>query len=143
MHGTNTSGVVWLTCPESENFTGGIRYEPCDEGLCRWVIENSGICPGEFSFVDIGCGKGRALILASQYHFRNLLGVEYSAHLCQAAEENVRHCGIENCRITCPDATAFSYPSTSTFAFFTILFQTSNYSTGCWTEYGVPRAIIS
>lgn len=118
VHGTNTSGVVWLTCPQSTNFPGGIRYEPCQELLCEWAIENADISPEEFCFVDIGCGKGRALIIASQYHFQEIIGVEYSASLSRIAEKNLRRCGIQNSRIACIDATEFTYPSANTFAFF-------------------------
>jgi SAM-dependent methyltransferase len=118
VRGTNTSGVVWLTCPQSTNFTGGIRYEPCQELLCEWAIEHADISPEEFCFVDIGCGKGRALIIASQYHFKEIIGVEYSASLSRLAEKNLKRCGIHNYRIACMDATEFTYPSVNTFAFF-------------------------
>ena len=89
-HGTDTSGVVWLTCPKSTHFAGGIRYEPCDESLCEWAIKNADISPEEFSFIDIGCGKGRPLIIASRFGFKRLVGVEYSRRLSRAAEKNLR-----------------------------------------------------
>lgn len=43
----------------------------------------------EFSFIDIGSGKGRTLLLASEYSFRRIVGVELLAELHRAAEENV------------------------------------------------------
>lgn len=41
-------------------------------------------------FIDIGCGKGRALLLAATRPFKKIIGVEHSAELCKVAIENVR-----------------------------------------------------
>ncbi len=82
-HGTNTSGITWWTNPRSDNFASGIRYQPCPPELCRMAIERSGVDPKEFCFLDIGSGKGRALIIASEYGFKDLVGVDYSAKLCR------------------------------------------------------------
>lgn len=41
-----------------------------------------------FSFVDLGCGKGRALLVASQFPFLQILGVELAADLVPIAEAN-------------------------------------------------------
>jgi SAM-dependent methyltransferase len=43
----------------------------------------------QFSFVDLGSGKGRALLLASGYPFREVIGVELSAELDRVARENI------------------------------------------------------
>ena len=40
-------------------------------------------------FVDIGSGKGRVLLIASQHGFRKVVGVELSAELCAIARKNV------------------------------------------------------
>ena len=42
-----------------------------------------------FSFVDLGCGKGRALLLASRYPFRAILGVELDPVLAATAQANL------------------------------------------------------
>src|ERR1700733_6367017 len=42
-----------------------------------------------FSFVDVGSGKGRALLLAMDYPFREILGVELSPELDRIARANV------------------------------------------------------
>ena len=44
--------------------------------------------PAEYSFIDIGCGKGRALAVASKAGFRRVIGVELSPELCRIAEAN-------------------------------------------------------
>ena len=42
-----------------------------------------------FSFIDIGSGKGRALILAGRLGFREAIGVEFSSNLHRIAEKNL------------------------------------------------------
>ncbi len=115
--GVETSGVVWLTNLRNKNFVHGIRYEPCSPLKCRWAIENSGIDPKEFSFVDIGSGKGRALIVASEYVFAKVAGVEYSSKLCKIAAANLQKLGI-SAQVVCRDAVDFNFPDTDIFVFF-------------------------
>ena len=40
-------------------------------------------------FVDLGCGKGRVLIVAAEYPFRRLTGIEHSSFVCAAARQNI------------------------------------------------------
>ena len=115
--GVETSGVVWLTNLRNKNFVHGIRYEPCSPVKCRWAIENSGIHPREFSFIDIGSGKGRALIVASKYGFAGLSGVEYSSKLCKIATANFEKLGIP-AQVVCRDAVDFKFPDEDIFVFF-------------------------
>ena len=42
-----------------------------------------------FTFVDVGSGKGRALLLASDYPFREIIGVELSPDLDRVARSNI------------------------------------------------------
>jgi hypothetical protein len=43
-----------------------------------------------FAFVDMGSGKGRALLVASEFPFAKIVGIELSAQLHRIASENVR-----------------------------------------------------
>jgi len=40
-------------------------------------------------FLDIGCGKGRALCVAAHYGFNKVTGVDLSKELCKQAENNL------------------------------------------------------
>lgn len=70
-----------------------------------------------FTFVDLGSGKGRALLMASMYPFERVLGVEVQPELHRIALRNLaafrdpaqrcRH--IESC---CRDAREFDFPET-------------------------------
>jgi SAM-dependent methyltransferase len=42
----------------------------------------------QYAFVDLGCGKGRALIVASEFSFARLVGVEISVNLAEIARRN-------------------------------------------------------
>jgi SAM-dependent methyltransferase len=44
----------------------------------------------EDTFIDYGCGKGRALLMATDWGFKRIIGVELSDTLCEVAEENKR-----------------------------------------------------
>jgi len=40
-------------------------------------------------FLDIGCGKGRAMCVAAYYGFNKVSGIDFSKELCKKAMENV------------------------------------------------------
>src|SRR5258708_30940051 len=42
-----------------------------------------------YSFVDVGAGKGRALLLAAELPFRKVIGVELSEELASIAQKNI------------------------------------------------------
>ena len=75
----------------------------------------------QFTFIDIGAGKGRALLLASEFAFRRIIGIELLPELVEVARENVRelerrgiHSGIE---VVCEDATNFVFPAEAAVVF--------------------------
>ena len=45
--------------------------------------------PVETVFVDIGSGKGRILLVASEFGFMEVRGIEFSSNLCAIAEQNI------------------------------------------------------
>lgn len=45
--------------------------------------------PEAFTFVDLGCGKGRVLTLAAEKGFRRVIGIEVHPALAAIARENV------------------------------------------------------
>jgi SAM-dependent methyltransferase len=53
-----------------------------------------------FTFVDLGCGMGRTLIIASEFNFRAILGVEKAPELCDLARTN-----LQSVRSRFPDRT--------------------------------------
>jgi SAM-dependent methyltransferase len=91
-YGVDTSGLVW-----GVDLKTGSRSD-------AWNTAYYGIGPSVFhhvmaqtpeslhrsaTFIDLGCGKGRAVLLASQYPFVQVVGVEIAPQLQQIAIENV------------------------------------------------------
>jgi SAM-dependent methyltransferase len=65
-------------------------YQPTDPLAFRQMIAALPISFSDFTFVDLGSGKGRTLLLASEFPFRQVIGVEILPELHHAAEENIR-----------------------------------------------------
>ena len=91
-HGTETTERVSredLTgiLPELREHAG--EYAPTDPSLLGRIIRKSGVDPTAFTFVDLGCGKGRALIAAQDHGFRSVVGVEADEALYQTARQNL------------------------------------------------------
>jgi SAM-dependent methyltransferase len=94
-------------------------YQPTDPSTFREMMAALPIDFHEFTFIDIGSGKGRTLLMASEYPFRKILGVELIAELHRAAAENIaayqaqtssaRGMAIES---VCMDAREFVFPDT-------------------------------
>jgi len=80
-----------------------------------WLDDDSHAGIENYSFVDLGCGKGRAVLMASEFGFREAVGVELHASLAAVAKTNVAAwtaAGRAVCpvRIVCRDATEFVFP---------------------------------
>jgi SAM-dependent methyltransferase len=45
--------------------------------------------PSDAEFIDLGCGKGRVLIVAAEYPFRSITGIDLSRYACDRARRNV------------------------------------------------------
>jgi SAM-dependent methyltransferase len=97
-YGTDTSGYVGPEelvkgrANDAHNYgysaiAPSVFYEACR----RWresLPEVSGRVEA-YTFVDLGTGKGRPLLLASELPFRRIVGVELSEELARIAQENV------------------------------------------------------
>lgn len=69
------------------------EYLPTNPQLFRRMMRRSGVEPGDFTFIDLGCGKGRVLIEAAAYRFKAIVGVEADRALFQAAKDNLARFG--------------------------------------------------
>jgi SAM-dependent methyltransferase len=69
----------------------------------------------EFIFFDVGAGKGRALLMAADYPFRRVLGLELLPGLNHIAQENLRRykSPAQRCfhiESLCADGCTFLFP---------------------------------
>ena len=94
-------------------------YQPTDAGLFHEMIgalaANPGVDFRQLVFIDLGSGKGRALLMASDYPFRRIVGVELLPALNVAAKENIARYRSESQKCfaiesVCADATEFVLP---------------------------------
>lgn len=95
----------------------GFDYMPSrPHGARRAIAALPLTSPADYTFVDLGSGKGRVLFLAAEYPFRRILGVEFASELHRAAEKNIqgyryfrRQCNnIESLNM---DASEFEFPN--------------------------------
>ena len=85
---------------QSQNWIEGINYIPIAPAVFNCVLSCLDIPWEEYTFIDYGSGKGRALLLASEYPFKRIIGLEFSSDLHQAAETNIHlyHSRSQKCR---------------------------------------------
>jgi SAM-dependent methyltransferase len=67
----------------------GIAPSRFQQAMAWWQATDGALAVEETPFLDIGCGKGRAMMLASELGFREVVGVELNADLVRIAEENL------------------------------------------------------
>jgi SAM-dependent methyltransferase len=70
----------------------------------------------DFTFIDIGSGKGRALLMAAPYGFKKIIGVELMPEWHRVAEENIRRFRAKGALAAsiesrCMDARDFEFPA--------------------------------
>src|SRR5215471_11844719 len=89
-------------------------YQPTEKALFHEMMDElrrrTSINFAEFTFIDLGSGKGRVLLMASDYPFRRIVGVELLAALHHIAEQNIEqyHSDSQRCfalESVCADAT--------------------------------------
>ena len=96
-YGVETSGLIFgeqLDTPDPQAYWA-TAYYGVSPSVFSAALERLGPAlpdPGwpAYTFVDIGCGKGRAMMLATAHPFRAVTGVELSPTLCATARENLK-----------------------------------------------------
>lgn len=88
----------------------------------RWRSSRPAKDMEEFTFVDVGAGMGRAVLLASELPFKAVVGVELHPGLARIARKNRslwREAGRERtpASIVCGDAIEFRWPAGPCVAF--------------------------
>jgi SAM-dependent methyltransferase len=88
-YGTDTMRFVELEKLElNSSFRDkGNDYIPTRSKHLRKIFK-MGMFSEESSFVDLGSGKGRTLLIASEY-FKKVKGIEFSEELCEIAKKNI------------------------------------------------------
>jgi SAM-dependent methyltransferase len=89
-HGVDTGGYVPAARLAFDAARRGqaTAYEPILPHEFDAMMRAAGEVAAGRTFVDLGCGKGRALLLAAKHPFAAVVGVELSHDLAERAREN-------------------------------------------------------
>jgi len=89
--GVDTIGVVHQTdlIIRNPNQIHAASYEASDPKFFRDAISTLMIDYRRFNFIDFGSGKGRAILLATEFPFKKITGVEFSEKLHRVAQDNI------------------------------------------------------
>jgi SAM-dependent methyltransferase len=89
LYGVDTSGVVPVEYIHRDRSLTAriIPYIGSDPGVVRGALAALGNIE-DYTLVDLGCGKGRAVIVGSEFPFRAIIGVELSTKLASTAKKN-------------------------------------------------------
>jgi len=84
---TTSANVSWQA-----RFIGLLNssYQPIEAPLFHDMLHALDIDHSQFTFIDIGSGKGRPLLMAAEYPFRRILGIELLPELNAIAQEYIR-----------------------------------------------------
>ncbi|MGZ4888054.1 MAG: class I SAM-dependent methyltransferase [Candidatus Angelobacter sp.] len=90
-------------------------YFATEPWLFEQIMQALPIDFSQFTFIDLGCGKGRVLLMASDYPFKKIEGAEFMPELHRTAQRNIT--GFASDRQQCPqieavcmDARDFQFP---------------------------------
>jgi SAM-dependent methyltransferase len=129
-YGTDTGGIIddmGELRVETDNRAHARGYQGIQVPVFRRIFgdmtRNVDVDPREFTFVDFGSGKGRAVMMAAERGFAAVHGVELSPKLHEVAEKNValfraRNAAASPITLRCEDATALAIPSGPLVCFF-------------------------
>jgi SAM-dependent methyltransferase len=67
-----------------------LDYQPTPVRTVRALLHQLGPDIHKSTFIDFGSGKGRVLLIASEFGFRRVIGVEFDPRLHRIASENIR-----------------------------------------------------
>jgi hypothetical protein len=94
----------------------GHQYFPTEPWLFEQIMQALPIDFHDFTFVDLGSGKGRVLLMAARYGFKRIMGVEFMPEWHRIAEKNIRKFAAQYGTASpiesfCIDAREFEFPA--------------------------------
>jgi SAM-dependent methyltransferase len=118
-HGTDTAAMLFGSRLGAVfNRSGGLvnPYQTVCTRMLREPLDELSIPFEDFVFVDVGCGKGKAMLVASERPFRKLVGVDISETCIRIARKNARsfHRGgadVARYELVTADAEDFVFPT--------------------------------
>lgn len=89
-YGISTTGADDLKTLEKKGIDTdhATIYMPVSYNLMEEILAHPAVKDKQH-FLDIGCGKGRAMCVAAANGFNKVTGIDFSKEFCQAAEKNL------------------------------------------------------
>jgi SAM-dependent methyltransferase len=117
-----------LQVVDKTNYLLGNRYQPTAPEMFDRILHSYPLPYEECIFIDCGSGKGRVLLLASEFPFRRIIGVEFASDLTDIAQANIRayNSPTQKCKhleAVCADATTFPFPPLPTVLYMANPFE--------------------
>ncbi len=108
---------------DSPNWIDGTNYTGIEPVRFHASLAALKIRFEDFTFIDFGSGKGRALLLASEFPFKKIIGLEFSPELLEVAQRNLQTYKNtrQQCRsidLVCMDMVDFRLPLEPSVLFF-------------------------
>ena len=124
-HGVDTAGSIQLG---ALNVVGPHRAMG-NEAVCTsprtfdFIMKSLPRDLHNHTFIDIGSGKSRTLLLASRYPFAEIIGVEFARELVEIARSNIERLSdpTQKCRalsVVEADAAAYDFPEVPLVVYF-------------------------
>lgn len=79
----------------------GVRYQGVSPQTTRQLLDLIPSAARRAVFIDYGCGKGRAIIIAAESGFSHLIGVECNHQLAVACRRNLKRSSATNAAVLC------------------------------------------
>lgn len=116
--GTDTGGMIYaeeLRDGRGRKSVYNTAYYATPPSLFQRALARLEINFAEFTFIDLGAGKGRVILLASNFPFRQVIVIEFARDLAAVAIRNIaqyrpasRAC--EDVRCVLGNASEFAFP---------------------------------
>jgi hypothetical protein len=118
VYGTDTVSKVAIgdLSAVGPNLSHAREYDPSPAFYFNAILSRLPIHYSEFVFADLGCGKGLTLMLASQFGFHRIIGVEFASNVYNIALANLdkfrQQAGmVKPIQVILGDAAEFQLPS--------------------------------
>ena len=106
---------------ESKEF--GRNYGPSDPKIFHKMLSCMQLHHEDYTFIDFGSGKGRAMLMASEFPFKRIVGIEFSPKLNEMARDNIKRYRSRGQKCTAlevveGDAAAYKIPDETVVLYF-------------------------
>lgn len=134
-YGVDTKGII---DPEDLDISENkkkhvIQYQGTSTYTLGLALYEMKINYSDYVFIDIGSGKGRALFMAAQFPFKQIIGVELSNNLHEVCKKNIysvkeQKLKCKNILSVCQDAENFCFPEVPLILYFFQPFKYESFS---------------